>query len=79
MAIDWLKGANWTYNATPNENGEHNITFSFPNAAIGKIEWTDWLYRTKKDHTIDKNMTAEILQSLMDLYFEEHPTSKGNN
>lgn len=73
----WHKDASYTYGnfeqSGETVHGTTIITFRFPNAAVGPLEFTDWLYRSYKDADgsmrTDKNLTAEMLQCYIEKDF----------
>jgi hypothetical protein len=42
------------------------VTFTFPNAASGELQFTDWLYRYKDGEKYATNITAEMLMCYVD-------------
>lgn len=67
---DWWEEASYTYEATPHitiTGKEASITFTFPYAAGGPVEFTTWLYRYNRlGKRKAKNMVAEMLQCYID-------------
>lgn len=73
MKKDWFKDASYIYETTPHDNdydkNEHYITFFFPNAAGGPLEFKELLYKYNTDGSPDyKNLTAELLQCYIDVH-----------
>lgn len=71
--LDWYKGSSYVYTPTP-QDGKTTISFHFPNASGGSLEFTTWLYKFKstgdipfKYEKIDTNLAAEMLQCYIDL------------